>query len=636
MLKPYPFEALVSRIFRECERDQAVFGLPLRKALQSHPRMDLSISYFGRRATSPLGPAAGPHTQMAQNIVLAWLAGAGILELKTIQVMDRLELSRPCIDMRTVGFNTEWSQELSLDESLDEYIKGYMLIEMLRQSAPWSQDPNRGPVLYDLSVGYDLAGISGGKVRNFIDGMLNTKTRADYFRRSIPAEFRHHAELDVPDRLADSVTLSTFHGCPPDEIESIIDFLFREYRLNCVIKFNPTLLGKRETRELINNQLGYERIIIRDEAFDDDLSWDRAINLVERLGRTADELGLQLGVKFTNTLIVKNTGTSLPESEETAYLSGPPLHPLAMRLISRFRKIFRDRFPISLSAGIDRKNFPDAVALGLKPITACTDLLKPGGYSRFPLYYGELYRRMEAVGATTVDEFKKKAYAPEGSSGDVSANTEYYLKQVAADSRYSHTRNNKPPRKIQRKLELFDCLTCDICLAVCPNNALFAFADGETEVPSAGIGSLAEKHQIGLFGDFCNQCGNCDVFCPEDGGPQFMKPAFYGSETSWRESRHASAFYLAGGSATTTVLGRIAGREYRLEKTGDRVSFSGTGFNIRFQASHPQGTISGNVPEKLDLRPYFIMDFFRRVLLETGRINYINTLVHIKESKDGL
>ncbi len=89
------------------------------------------MPYAGTRAANPIGPAAGPHTQLAQNIALGWLAGARIFELKTIQVNDRLSLSRPCIDMATVGYNTEWSQELPLEESLREYVKASMLVEML-------------------------------------------------------------------------------------------------------------------------------------------------------------------------------------------------------------------------------------------------------------------------------------------------------------------------------------------------------------------------------------------------------------------------------------------------------------------------------------------------------------------------
>ena len=76
------------------------------------------MTFHGRPAANPVGPAAGPQDQMAQNMVLAWLAGSRILELKTVQINDRLAIPRPCIDATTVGYNVEWSQELRLAESL--------------------------------------------------------------------------------------------------------------------------------------------------------------------------------------------------------------------------------------------------------------------------------------------------------------------------------------------------------------------------------------------------------------------------------------------------------------------------------------------------------------------------------------
>ena len=49
------------------------------------------------------------------------------MELKTVQVLDELQIPRPCIDMQTVGYNVEWSQELRVEQSLHEYVKGACL-----------------------------------------------------------------------------------------------------------------------------------------------------------------------------------------------------------------------------------------------------------------------------------------------------------------------------------------------------------------------------------------------------------------------------------------------------------------------------------------------------------------------------
>ena len=73
---------------------------------------DLSVRFHDRVAGNASGPASGPQTQMAQNLVLSWLAGGRIMELKTVQVNDELKISRPCIDAANIGYNVEWSQEL--------------------------------------------------------------------------------------------------------------------------------------------------------------------------------------------------------------------------------------------------------------------------------------------------------------------------------------------------------------------------------------------------------------------------------------------------------------------------------------------------------------------------------------------
>ena len=134
VLRPHPFGALVRRMFRELETKRAVFDLAERSFFTGSPAHDFAVSFHGKRASSPLGPAAGPQSQMAQNLVLSWLGGCRIHELKTVQIMDELDVGRPCIDAQTVGYNIEWSQELKLEESLEEYVKGAMLVEMLKAS----------------------------------------------------------------------------------------------------------------------------------------------------------------------------------------------------------------------------------------------------------------------------------------------------------------------------------------------------------------------------------------------------------------------------------------------------------------------------------------------------------------------
>jgi putative selenate reductase len=550
-LAPYPFGALARRMFRELERRDAIFDLPERKFVLGDERRDVSVRFHRHVAATPFGPAAGPNTQLAQNIVLSWLAGGRIIELKTVQVKDDLIIPRPCIDMQTVGYNVEWSQELTLEQSLEEYVKAALLIRMLVASGRLSMAPGFDRTVFDMSVGYDLAGIRSERVQAFLAGMADATPIIERLRREIPAELGHLRDVDMPARLSDSLTLSTFHGCPPDEIERIVDFLMRERQLSCVVKLNPTLLGKDTMHDLLHDRLGYTELRVPDAAFDKDTKWEQAVDFVGRLGDTARSLGLCFGVKFTNTLIVENHRKVFPASEPVMYLSGSPMHVLAMNLVRRFRRTFGDRYPISFSAGIERANFPDAVALGLVPVTMCSDLLKPGGYGRGFGCFEELAKRMDEVGAATVDDFILRAYGTGGPTEFAAAklrNTEQYVERATADPRYHSEQNQRVPRKIGKKLKLFDCISCDKCVAVCPNDANFAIA-----LP------LEQPRQFINFADFCNDCGNCDVFCPEDGGPYLRKPRVFIDRARWAADAPRDAILIEADAVT----GRFDGVEYR-------------------------------------------------------------------------
>ena len=634
-LVPYPFGALARRAFRELERRQSVYDLPARSFFRGDPARDLSVPFHGHRPSSALGPAAGPHTQMAQNLVLSWLGGARIFELKTVQILDELEIPRPCIDMRTVGYNAEWSQELKLAESLAEYVKGAMLIEMLRASGLVPLEDGFDSVVFDMSVGYDLAGIRSDGVQAFVRGMRDATVAVDALRREIPSELKQWRDLPFPTRLSDSVTLSTFHGCPPDEIERIMTFLMRDLGLNAIVKLNPTLLGLQDARHLLHDVLGYADLRIPDAAFERDTTWAQAVDFVGRLREVAASAGVGFGVKLSNTLIVENTAGFLPASEKEVYLSGAPLHVLAIELVRRFRRTFGGELPLSFSAGIDRTNFPDAVALGLVPVTVCTDLLKKGGYRRLAPYHAELARRMDAVGATDVATFIHRAYGPgpDGESGAAARvrNAEHYADRAPHDSRYADPQNRKGPKKIGSRLSLFDCVTCDLCIPACPNAANFTFTPPGAELPVVRVrrdaagrlvrrreGSVPflQRHQIGVFADFCNACGNCDVFCPEDGGPYVAKPRFHGTVAAFRRDPFDQGFHISRRGGGDVVLGRFAGEEWALEVTGSHWACRGPGFRVEFDAAAPDGPCEGDAPDGTDLSPVYRMDALRRGVLE--------------------
>jgi len=670
-LVPYPFDRLVTRMFAELDQRRAIFDLPERKFVLAKATGDRSVRFHGKVASTVLGPAAGPQSQLAQNIVLSFLGGGRIFELKTVQIQDRLTIPRPCIDMRTVGYNVEWSQELTLEQSLEEYVKAAMLIEMLVASGKLNVAPEFARVVFDMSVGYDLAGIRSERVGAFMHGLMDASAVVERLRRQIPAAHAHLRDLAFPTRISNTLTLSTFHGCPPDEIERITSYLLEEVGLDCVVKLNPTLLGKVETRRILNDVLGYPDHV-PDKAFDADARYEQAALFVDRLDLQAKRLGRTLGIKLTNTLVVENRGDFLPKSEALQYLSGPPLHALAMSLLGRFRTTFGDRIPISFSGGIDRANFADAVSLGLVPVTVCSDLLRTGGYARMQPYFENLDKRMDEVGARGIDEWillgqgeASRALDQLGGErvaacrhaletrGDLAAaagpeffatwlsatklfNTERYVGGLLGDPRYARAQNTKTPPKRGTHLVLFDCLTCDKCIPVCPNDANFTYVLPRIEIPivklrslgkdgwareSAGVLRFEKKHQLANFADFCNECGNCDVFCPEDGGPYLLKPRFFGSREHWAAATKLDGFWVE--RKGEAIEGRFGGKEYRLRIEGTRVAFLGEGFDVSFSESEPEATVTGTAEAEVDLTYFHILNWLRKAVSGDG-VNYVN------------
>lgn len=644
-LRPLPFAALARRALFELDARGTIFDLPARKFVHGSAAHDLRVTLGERVASSPVGPAAGPHTQLAQNLLLSWLAGGRVMELKTVQVLDRITVARPCIDAREGALNCEWSQELTLEESLDEYVKGALLIAMVRARGLARVLPGFGDTVFDASVGYDLAGVRSERVTRFLQGISDIRPTLARLRDELPPELRAHAEVELPTALVRTVTVSTFHGCPPGEVEAIATHLMEAHGLDCVVKLNPTLLGPEVLRGILHDTLGYTHLRVPDEAFARDLSFAQAVETLGRLQARARSLGRRVGAKLTNTLVVENAGGFLPPELPEVYLSGAPLHVLAVRLVRELRRALPG-LPLSFSGGVDAQNVADLVALDLAPVTVCTDWLKPGGYGRGARMFESLIARMDLVGARTREALILRAYGEDpAAQGDLShaalRNTERYAAQVERDPRYRRDHREKAPKKVGSALSLFDCLTCDKCVAVCPNDANFAFVVAHTEIPIVkaarvdgrwttrreGAIRVDERHQIGHFADLCNDCGNCDVACPEDGGPYLAKPRFHGSLEALRADPHGTGIFLRRTPDGYTARARIErGREVSLEVKGALARYEGEGFALRFDLGAIEESLAGEGEGEVDLTPARIVHTLATAVLSPRELNPVSTL----------
>ena len=458
-------KTLLQWILSEERRDQ-ILGIP--KSLFFVPQAidPFRMQRYGQLLETPLGVAAGPHTQLSQNLIAAWLVGARYMELKTVQVLDELEVTKPCIDMADEGYNCEWSQELKLAQSFDEYLNAWIILHVLKDKFGWGLPQERG-FIFNMSVGYNLEGILSAAVQNFLDRMQNCakekNAKIDYLAELYPRV----KELHIPDCISDNVTISTMHGCPPEEVEKIGRYFVTERRLNTTIKLNPTLLGPERLRGILNDQLGFETQV-PDLAFEHDLKYDDGVALIRALLRDAAKSDVAFNIKLTNTLETSNEAQNLPKNESMVYMSGRALHPISINLAARLQAEFEGALDISFSAGTDCYNVADVVACNLKPVTVCSDILKPGGYGRLSQYTTQLRNACGEAGADTLDAF---ILARSGKTDDLAraglANLQAYARSVLTRKAY-HKRNFPYDGiKTPRQLDIFDCIEAP-CMSTCP------------------------------------------------------------------------------------------------------------------------------------------------------------------------
>jgi putative selenate reductase len=193
---------------------------------------------------------------------------------------------------------------------------------------------------------------------------------------------------------------------------------------------------------------------------------------------------------------------------------------------------------------------------------------------------------MQKVGARTINDFILDYRGQRAvSGGDVvqaaNLNTPIIVAETQADLRYRAPQNRSVPKKIDSHLVTFDCITCDKCIPVCPNDANFAYHTGELRLtycdvevrPDGSIIPVGDERefkiekadQIANFADYCNHCGNCDTFCPEYDGPYLKKPNFYGSRPAFEAGAPHDGFFVECLADRVALIGRIENVLYRYE-----------------------------------------------------------------------
>ncbi len=454
LMRPIPFKNLMNWSLTELKDSKSIFGVRQSKFYKNNSGKTISI--FGDEITSPVGPAAGPNSQLAQNILTSYLGGARFMELKTVQIMDgealRNCVPRPCINAEDECYNVEWSTELYVEEAMNEYIKAWFAIHALAYELDLSK---KRDFVFNISLGYDLEGIKSEKINTYVEAMKDASTTEvwkeckQYLLDNIDS-FSFDAEYveSISSAVSPSVTLSTLHGCPPQEIERIATYLLEEKKMYTYIKCNPTLLGYEFARNTLDS-MGYDYLSFDDHHFNDDLQWGDAVPMFNRLIDLSKSLDLEFGLKLTNTFPVQIKRDELPGEE--MYMSGRSLYPLSLSLARRITNEFNGMLPISYSGGADAFNIEELVQTGIRPITVATTILKPGGYERFnqlaKLSEAHIHSSFEGINVDLVNKI-----------ADEAVSHKYHIKDLRSVG----------SRKTESELGLFDCFKAPCKDGGCP------------------------------------------------------------------------------------------------------------------------------------------------------------------------
>ncbi|MDL2294334.1 putative selenate reductase subunit YgfK [Ruminococcaceae bacterium OttesenSCG-928-D13] len=493
IMRPMPFDKLMTWATSEYKQQKRVFGIRKEKFYQN--KTGASMDIFGQAIASPIGPAAGPNSQLAQNIIAAWAAGSRFIELKTVQKMDGDELRacvpRPCINAEDEGYNVEWSTELFVQQAFEEYVKAWLAIHVLTKEFGIAGGTD---IVFNMSVGYDLEGIKTEKIDKFIEGMKDA-SGTEVFKNGLNwLKEKGYDTAAIPAQVSNSVTLSTLHGCPPQEIERIAKYLLDEKKVHTFVKCNPTLLGYETARRLLD-EMGYGYISFDEHHFQNDLQYTDAVAMLHRLMDWAKERSLSFGVKITNTFPVQITAGTLPGEE--MYMSGRSLFPLSINVAARLSRDFEGKLPISYSGGADFFNIETIYKTGIRPITMATTILKPGGYERMQ----QLAQALEPL------------VKPEWGGIDVAALTKL-AEDVTKMPVYQKDFRPVKSRKTNVPLPLFDCFQAPCKNGGCPIGQqipeyLKLVSEGKYDEAFKVI--ALDNANPGITGEICNHAcqGKC-------------------------------------------------------------------------------------------------------------------------------
>lgn len=741
VLAAVDFAVLVQRAFFEWERRRTLFDLAESQFHRDRAGFDLSVQRHGRRIANPCGVAAGPHTQLAANIVLGWLAGARAFELKTVQVPEGAQAPRPAIDLGEPCVHAATAHELRLEPVLGEFVGASMLIDMLRASGvldgPGGDETfASADCVFDVSLGADLRSLRSPRMVAFVRALQDARGVIETLRERIPDRLQPLRATEFRHQLLAGVTLVLPDGARVEDAVAAAEFALIELGSHVTLKLRPTILGLERCETLLHDAPGGAGLRVDPAPFATEAHLETLAPALIGLAARARTLGLEFGVQLVGPLRVRNPRAVLVD--EWVQLSGATLHVLALHALQVLRAVVGAEMPVAFSGGVDALRFARVVACGAVPVATCTDLFRPGGYARLPAYHRALTAEMDRVGARSLGDFilraertgeaaatqaiaellsgMRHAFRDAPAERRTELDSEALRFAATLERRACETVRGSPYQDVQSALgavwrtraealrailrpgrdqddverlyrrmielaaarnvpavaarttgdgayaaggpavpavaklgshlALWDCVSCDRCVPACPNAANFvyevqaqdilcgtyAWRSGALEACEADRFVVRRQHQLAHFADLCDDCGNCDLACPEDGSPTLDKPRFFASLDSWRQDG-GRGFHVRLG-ARPAIWGRFGdgdGDEHFLQLDPDRgeALFKTRGLDVEVDlATHRARGVrvatTATEGARVDMRAYHVLRTLLQAMRDPGRTHWVN------------
>ena len=448
--------------------------------------------------------------------------------------------------------------------------------------------------------------------------MKDARAEVDALRREIPDDLRRWRDLDFTTRLSDQITLSTFHGCPAGEIEGIVRFLLTEMDVHVTVKLNPTLLGRETVDGLLHDVMGYDEVRTRARG----LRQGPAVGPGPRDHRPALGGGALARPDVPGQVLEHAGGAQPPDVLPGGGVGDVPLR----RPPARGHHGAGRSLPARAAAGADlvlgRGGRPELRGLRRPRLHAHHDLHRPpearrvrpaarattcssrNGCARWARRGSAISwcarsararrpsarrRRKGRCATRSWPHWRREATCAaawpfRGLYDRIVAraavlNTPLGAARAAAEPRYRAEKNRAAPRKIGSHLVLFDCINCDKCVPVCPNDANFVY---ETAPLSVGLRAVRGARECGGEGPrrpLRREQGASDRELPGllqrvrqlrrllSGGRRALHREAAASSDRSRAGRpcaSATGSSPAGEADAHAVWARIRGREYHL------------------------------------------------------------------------